>query len=43
MDNIENKKENIYQTVKTSEQQIREGKIKDAKESLDKLKEKYNL
>jgi PHD/YefM family antitoxin component YafN of YafNO toxin-antitoxin module len=34
---------NMYQSLITSEQQIREGKVKDARESLAKVREKYGI
>ncbi len=37
------KTEELYESIEISERQIEEGKIKDAEESLNKLKEKYNL
>ena len=34
---------NIYRNIEISETQIKEGKVKDAKEALDLLKERYEL
>ena len=34
---------NMYQSLMNSEQQIREGKVHDAKESLKLVREKYDL
>ena len=33
----------LYYDIELSEQQIKEGKVKDAKESLNSIKEKYGL
>lgn len=33
----------LYHDIELSEQQIKEGKVKDAKESLNSIKEKYGL
>ena len=37
------KRLNIYKELEISEKQIEEGKVKDAEEALDSLKEKYDL
>lgn len=37
------KQTNMYQELEISEQQIKEGKIKDARESLNSLREKYGI
>lgn len=34
---------NMYQSLLNSEQQIKEGKVHDAKESLNSVREKYDL
>ena len=37
------KKWNMYSDIEQSEQQIKEGRIKDARKSLSAVKEKYGL
>lgn len=37
------KRNDIYQNIKISEQQIKEKKVKDAFSSLEKLRQKYNI
>lgn len=45
MENYERslKKANMYEAIEASEMQIKEGKVKDARESLTSLSKKYGL